>query len=688
MNTGNLTHDQHAHHQAGGNNSGSQQHNLQWAVFYDCENQRPDSIGQVTDHLLSLSGRILVQKAYGDFHAQGMQPWRKACERSGVDQVQKSAFNSKGKNAADMALAIDAMEILVTRQNIQAIAVVTADGDFIPLTSRLREHGRIVHVCGSPTTSRELRTKGCDHFFLLRQSSSGENSRGRRDLIPLANGAPSLQKALTNGSARSSRREDEAGMTRSSSSSSSTLNTIIPGAAPQAITSEQNLRKAIRYALLGFEQREETDEDGWANCTRLLSYMRLKYPDLESQMRALRLGRWSDVLANATKKLERTFRGNEWYVRVKREAISAAAEEGDSATARSAGADMNLFGKRRRNGDDGYAGDRTNGGIKGGASPMQNNESIESTNTAEARQRQSSFANTLEDLGNDNPPAKRRRKDGDGVQQRNAQPSRASTSSCTTSGAQAPPLNSLHSLGELLRSSLLPRNGNSMRYMDVAVALKRRGYEDSMNALCRKLGYEAVGAAAWRKVMGATEQTGVKVSQDRYEQVILRGIQTWRKKWSVRISRSSASVSSSSRAGTQSQAQKKHELAKAPVPRGAMAEPTQYRISDLASFGDVVRKQFISKDEKRKSYGQVVAQMKNAGYEPQIEELLARTANCRSWFQLFCRQETGMAMSKERRFSEKKDEDGVRSLEAEGVDWYLNAYAGDLAVKKAAKGGS
>ncbi|CAD7961499.1 unnamed protein product, partial [Amoebophrya sp. A120] len=146
--------------------------NLEWAVFYDCENQQPNSVDQVHDHIRSLGGRILLQRAYGDFHTHGMLSWRVACERSGVALVQKSPFNSRAKNAADMALAIDATELPFTHPSIQAFAIVTADGDFLPLTCRLREHGRIVHVCAAGNASKELQNRGCDYFLPLRRSNS------------------------------------------------------------------------------------------------------------------------------------------------------------------------------------------------------------------------------------------------------------------------------------------------------------------------------------------------------------------------------------------------------------------------------------------------------------------------------------------------------------------------------------
>lgn len=76
-----------------------------------------------------------------------------------------------GKNSTDMHLCVDAMEILITRPNIDVFAVVSSDSDFNPLIQRLREHGKVVLRFGSVQTSFMARQSG-DVFVELQQLGS------------------------------------------------------------------------------------------------------------------------------------------------------------------------------------------------------------------------------------------------------------------------------------------------------------------------------------------------------------------------------------------------------------------------------------------------------------------------------------------------------------------------------------
>ena len=85
-----------------------------------------------------------MRRAYGNWTKTGLKSWQEVLHENAIRPVQQ--FDpSKGKNASDIALAVDAVEILHT-QRPDAFALVSSDADFTPLVMHLREHG--AHVYG------------------------------------------------------------------------------------------------------------------------------------------------------------------------------------------------------------------------------------------------------------------------------------------------------------------------------------------------------------------------------------------------------------------------------------------------------------------------------------------------------------------------------------------------------------
>jgi uncharacterized protein (TIGR00288 family) len=109
-------------------------------------------------------GRLLVKRAYADWvrypHA------REKLMRSGVELIEMPA-GPKGKNRADIRLAVDAMEIAITRDYIDTMVIVSGDSDFLPLLSRLREFNRYVIVLARSDSASSLLAGSCDELILL-----------------------------------------------------------------------------------------------------------------------------------------------------------------------------------------------------------------------------------------------------------------------------------------------------------------------------------------------------------------------------------------------------------------------------------------------------------------------------------------------------------------------------------------
>jgi uncharacterized protein (TIGR00288 family) len=130
------------------------------ALLIDCDNARPDSIRGILDEL-ARHGSIHVRRAYGNWKQGG--GWEDKLHPFAILPVQQFAY-TKGKNATDLAMAIDAMELLFT-EKIDGFALVTSDSDFTPLAMKIRAKGKDVYGFGEEKTPEPFR-KACTLFFL------------------------------------------------------------------------------------------------------------------------------------------------------------------------------------------------------------------------------------------------------------------------------------------------------------------------------------------------------------------------------------------------------------------------------------------------------------------------------------------------------------------------------------------
>lgn len=108
-------------------------------------------------------GRVVVRRAYADWGAYGGDAQRELLGL-GIELVQVSS--KRGKNAADIRIVIDALEMLFSeRNNITHVMLVSGDGDFTELVHRLRTRGLFVIGLGVSGTSAEYLVNACDEFI-------------------------------------------------------------------------------------------------------------------------------------------------------------------------------------------------------------------------------------------------------------------------------------------------------------------------------------------------------------------------------------------------------------------------------------------------------------------------------------------------------------------------------------------
>jgi hypothetical protein len=119
---------------------------------------------------ISTIGEPALRRVYGDWSSQQLAGWKTAARDLGLVMHQQSA-NTKGKNASDIGLVIDAMDIL-HQGKFDGFVLVSSDSDFTRLASRIREEGLDVVGIGEAKTPESLR-KVCNRFILI-ENITGE----------------------------------------------------------------------------------------------------------------------------------------------------------------------------------------------------------------------------------------------------------------------------------------------------------------------------------------------------------------------------------------------------------------------------------------------------------------------------------------------------------------------------------
>ncbi len=150
------------------------------ALLIDCDNVSHRSIEGVIDEL-SKYGKIYIRNAYGNWKNDGLKGWEEKLHPHAIRPIQQFAY-TKGKNATDAAMIIDAMDLLYTR-DIDAFALMTSDSDFTPLVMRILSNGITVFGFGEKKTPLPF-VKACSQFVYTENiESADENEDTLKDNI-------------------------------------------------------------------------------------------------------------------------------------------------------------------------------------------------------------------------------------------------------------------------------------------------------------------------------------------------------------------------------------------------------------------------------------------------------------------------------------------------------------------------
>jgi uncharacterized protein (TIGR00288 family) len=110
-----------------------------------------------------VKGKVAVQRAYADWrrYPQYIVP----LSESSIDLIFAPAYGSSKKNATDIRLAIDALELVFTRPEIGTFILLSGDSDFSSLVIKLKEYGKYVIGVGIRESSSDLLVQNCDEYY-------------------------------------------------------------------------------------------------------------------------------------------------------------------------------------------------------------------------------------------------------------------------------------------------------------------------------------------------------------------------------------------------------------------------------------------------------------------------------------------------------------------------------------------
>ena len=146
---------------------------LRIALLIDADNAPAVKIEVVLSEL-ARHGIANVRRAYGNWKSSNLQKWEDALHPHAIQPVQQFAY-SKGKNASDMAMVVDAMDLLHGKQ-FDAFAIVSSDADFTPLVMRLRAENMRVFGFGSQQAPKPF-VNACSTFLYLDEPVVAENGK-------------------------------------------------------------------------------------------------------------------------------------------------------------------------------------------------------------------------------------------------------------------------------------------------------------------------------------------------------------------------------------------------------------------------------------------------------------------------------------------------------------------------------
>ena len=210
--------------------------NRRIALLIDADNISHAKIAPMLAELAKY-GTANIRRAYGDWGSPGLKGWKDKLHEFAIRPIQQFSY-STGKNATDIALVIDAMELLYT-QKLDAFCIASSDADFTPLIMQLKANGHDVYGFGERKTPAPF-VNACTTFLYL--DSLGDQA------TPAASPEPAEKPKTGDKSARAGVRAEAA-----------------TPPAPAPVTGKSLAQDAKLVTILRGAVEAAAWDDGWAS---------------------------------------------------------------------------------------------------------------------------------------------------------------------------------------------------------------------------------------------------------------------------------------------------------------------------------------------------------------------------------------------------------------------------------------
>ncbi len=281
-------------------------HESHIALLIDADNCPAAKIEEILDELANY-GVINIRRAYGNWKSPHLRSWEEVLHEFAIQPIQQFAY-TKGKNATDSAMIIDAMDLLYT-QKLDAFCLASSDSDFTPLVRRIRTNGVSVLGFGEKKTPLPF-VNACSKFLYLEnlgQDAIGAETPPQEEAAQPAPQADRRPQAAVTGAAA-----EVAALT-----SAPQVREDAPTAGPPARASAKELRGNTRLVnLLRKAVEAAADEEGWAGLGAVGSHIS-KQTSFDSRNFGYR--KLSDLVL-ASELFETRRRDKSLFIRDKREA--------------------------------------------------------------------------------------------------------------------------------------------------------------------------------------------------------------------------------------------------------------------------------------------------------------------------------------------------------------------------------
>ena len=269
------------------------EHAARLAVLIDSDNAQPSIIERLLAEVAKY-GTAHVKRAYGDWTRTNLKGWKDHLLAQSIQPIQQFAY-TRGKNATDAAMVIDAMDLLYSGR-FDGFCLVSSDSDFTRLAARLRESGLTVYGFGERKTPKPF-VAACDKFIytenLTFAAADEEDEDDEQDTdLDTDTGAGADTGAGVGEDAAVAVRESAESAGKGTKAGSADAKPRKRATTAQ-LKSDTSLMSMLRDAV-----EAASDDDGWATLSAVGAILTKQRPDFDS--RSYGYAKLSDLIEKTT----------------------------------------------------------------------------------------------------------------------------------------------------------------------------------------------------------------------------------------------------------------------------------------------------------------------------------------------------------------------------------------------------